>query len=160
MKQLSNELQLGKAGEHLVCADLILKGYTTYLSDQGIPYDVVLDYEHKLYRVQVKSTQKFIDIRGCSCYNFSCAYTGKNGKQYAYVSDFDIMALVALDTKQVAYIISTDCQSLTKNRIKAQIRLFVNRPPNKLQNRCRSKYWDEPRFIDKCPISKVIKDIQ
>ena len=37
----SNMLQIGKAGEYLVCADLILKGYIAFLSEQGLPYDVI-----------------------------------------------------------------------------------------------------------------------
>lgn len=39
---LSKELQLGKAGEHLVCFDLINQGYNAFLADQGLPYDVVV----------------------------------------------------------------------------------------------------------------------
>ena len=35
-------LECGKAGEYLVCADLILKGYIAYPSEQGLPYDVVM----------------------------------------------------------------------------------------------------------------------
>ena len=41
--RISNELQKGKAGEYLVCADLILKGFVAFISEQGLPYDVVLD---------------------------------------------------------------------------------------------------------------------
>jgi len=40
---LSKELQIGKAGEHLVCTDLILKGYNAFLSDQGVPFDVLVE---------------------------------------------------------------------------------------------------------------------
>jgi len=36
-----DDMQVGKAGEYLVCADLISKGYVAYLSEQGLPYDVV-----------------------------------------------------------------------------------------------------------------------
>jgi hypothetical protein len=36
-------LELGKAAEHIVCADLILAGYRAFLADQGLPYDVVFD---------------------------------------------------------------------------------------------------------------------
>ncbi len=34
---LSKELQIGKAGEHLVCCDLIQQGYNAFLADQGLP---------------------------------------------------------------------------------------------------------------------------
>jgi len=33
-----SELEIGKAAEHLVCADLILKGYRSFLADQGLPF--------------------------------------------------------------------------------------------------------------------------
>ena len=36
------DLELGKAAEHLVVADLILSGYRAYLTEQGLPYDVVV----------------------------------------------------------------------------------------------------------------------
>ncbi len=51
MDKLS-DLELGKAAEHLVVADLILSGYRAYLTEQGLPYDVVVDHEGRLYRVQ------------------------------------------------------------------------------------------------------------
>ena len=44
------DLQIGKAGEYLVCADLILNGYVAFLSEQGLPFDIVLDYNNKLYK--------------------------------------------------------------------------------------------------------------
>ena len=49
----SNELQIGKAGEHLACFDLISQGYHAFLSDQGLPYDIVLDIDGELRRIQV-----------------------------------------------------------------------------------------------------------
>jgi hypothetical protein len=35
------DLQLGKAGEYLVCADLILKGHIAFPSEQGLSFEVV-----------------------------------------------------------------------------------------------------------------------
>ncbi len=52
-----SDLEVGKAAEHLVVADLILSGYRAYLTDQGLPYDVVVDVGGRLYRVQVKATR-------------------------------------------------------------------------------------------------------
>lgn len=54
---LVDDMQAGKAGEYLVCADLILKGFVAYPSEQGLPYDVVLDCGGKLLKVQVKATR-------------------------------------------------------------------------------------------------------
>ena len=56
MKNIS-DLQIGKAGEYLVCADLILQGHIAFPSEQGLPYDVVFEYKDRLYKVQVKTTR-------------------------------------------------------------------------------------------------------
>ena len=35
----SKQLQIGKAGEYLVCADLIMKGFIAFPSEQGLSFD-------------------------------------------------------------------------------------------------------------------------
>ena len=59
MMRSSRQLQIGKAGEYLVCADLIMKGFIAFPSEQGLPYDVLLDNGKKLLKVQVKTTEKY-----------------------------------------------------------------------------------------------------
>lgn len=49
---ISNELQIGKAGEYIVCADIIIKGLVCYPSEQGLPYDVVIDNGSRLLKCQ------------------------------------------------------------------------------------------------------------
>ena len=46
----SNELQIGKAGEYIVCADLIIQNYIAFLSEQGLPYDIIMDSGDRLFR--------------------------------------------------------------------------------------------------------------
>ena len=53
-----DDLQAGKVGEYLVCADLILKGYVAFPSEQGLPFDVVLSANNRLYKIQVKTTRQ------------------------------------------------------------------------------------------------------
>jgi uncharacterized protein YerC len=103
-----NDLQAGKAGEYLVCADLILKGFIAYPTEQGLPYDVILDVSGKLYKVQVKTTRKpspvpqrknrtekyIVNIRRC----------GKGGRRSYKKGEVDIFAVVALDTRTIGYI--------------------------------------------------------
>lgn len=156
---MSHELRQGKAAEHLVCYDLLCMGHDAFLADQGLPYDVLLDLGQRVIRVQVKSTQSPIKVRESVCYNFSASYSGKRGKKYTSMSDFDMLALVALDCRKIAYLLPTECEGTTRGRLKAQIRLFVEKPKTKLPNRCRSGFWDEPRLIDQCPISRIIEDI-
>jgi len=52
-----SELEIGKAAEHLVCADLILKGYRSFLADQGLPFfgaesPYIVDVAPPLWAVQ------------------------------------------------------------------------------------------------------------
>ena len=68
--ELSNELQIGKAGEHLVCSDLILQGFNAFLADQGLPYDVVVDNDNKLWKIQVRATLTLSSVGKSLRYRF------------------------------------------------------------------------------------------
>jgi hypothetical protein len=102
------DLELGKAAEHLVVADLILQGYRAYLSDQGLPYDVVVDLGGWLIRLQVKATRCLRSVpqrsQRLESYLFHTRRAGKGGKRRYSAADFDMLALVALDVRVVAYM--------------------------------------------------------
>lgn len=105
----SYALELGKAAEHIVCADLILQGYRAFLSDQGLPYDVLLDLDGKIVRVQVKAScfPRNVNAAGRNpriAYSFSIRRRGKHHTSSLTFNDCDIVALVALDIRAVAYI--------------------------------------------------------
>ena len=103
-----NDVQAGKVGEYLVCADLILKGYVAFPSEQGLHYDVVLSVGNKLYKVQVKATRKPIPVpqrkNRTEKYCINIRRCGKGGRKSYGENDVDIFALVALDTKTIGYI--------------------------------------------------------
>ena len=40
---------MGKAAQHPVCADLLMKGYNAFPSAQGLPYYVVIDLGRRLF---------------------------------------------------------------------------------------------------------------
>jgi hypothetical protein len=113
---LSVELQIGKAGEHIVVADLLLAGYNAFLSDQGLPYDVLVDHEHRIYRVSVKSTLRAYQQRPpkhCPTYQPTPAYRFhlrcgryRKAKELKLIdpNEIDIIAAVALDIKRVGYL--------------------------------------------------------
>ena len=110
--RISNEMQTGKAGEYLACADLILKGLVAYPSEQGLPYDILIDLEDRFLKVQVKSTleprivpQRSIETRA---YMFNVKRCGKNGIHRYGPEDIDIFAIVALDTREVGYLKGAD----------------------------------------------------
>lgn len=101
---LSRELQIGKAAEHLVVADIILQGYSAFLADAGLPYDVVVDVDGALLRVQVKATMGGMPTRP-HVYRFGLR-AGK-GVRRRQSGTADLFAFVALDTKAVAYVPSS-----------------------------------------------------
>ena len=42
-----SEIDIGRIGEHLVCADIISQGYNAYMVEHGAQYDIVMDIETK-----------------------------------------------------------------------------------------------------------------
>lgn len=117
-----NDLQIGKAGEYLVCADLILNGFIAFPSEQGLPFDVVLNNKGKLLKVQVKTTRgpKYIPQRktDISAYIFHIGNNGKMNRRKKYDSNqVDLFALVALDSKRIAYIPYFNIQTTMNFRV-------------------------------------------
>jgi hypothetical protein len=143
---LLSDLELGKAAEHLVVADLILSGYRAYLTEQGLPYDVVVDHEGILYRVQVKASRraKRIPERAMFTpgYLYNVRRAGKAGRRQYGDDDFDLVALVAMDVRIVAYL-------PFKGRILQTIYL---RPPG-CQGSART---ERTRTIDQFPIETAL----
>jgi hypothetical protein len=107
-----DDLQAGKAGEYLVCADLILKGFVAYPSEQGLPYDVVMDFNGRLLKVQVKATRGLRNVPQrkipVNAYVFNIKRRGKRNKNRHTSTSCDLYALVALDTKEIGYMINRD----------------------------------------------------
>lgn len=119
----SKELQIGKAGEYIVCADLILKGFVAFPSEQGLPYDVLLDTGTRIFRVQVKTTTgpRVVPQRACEsrAYIFNVKRTGRgNTKRYTN-ADIDLFALVSLDTRKVGYLVGCDMPDTLNIRVDA-----------------------------------------
>mgnify|MGYP001564505010 CR=1 FL=1 len=102
----SKELKIGKAGEHLAVADLLLKGIEAFRSSDGVCYDVVADINGRLIKIQVKTTQKvrLMSQRANPIYFFHIKRTGKNGNRFYDKKDFDCFALVALDIRKIFYL--------------------------------------------------------
>ena len=60
---MNSDLMIGVAGEHLVCFDLITRGFTCFMTEQGLPYDVIADINGKLVKVQVPFSPQYVP--GC-----------------------------------------------------------------------------------------------
>jgi hypothetical protein len=130
MKHL-NDLQAGKAGEYLVCADLILRGHIAFPSEQGLPFDVVAVIGDKMIKIQVKATRTHKSTPQRKTYSpvylFNIKRCGKNGKGVYQKNDVDIFALVALDKKIIGYLSADKVKQTMLFRIKEH----------------QGKYWDE-----------------
>ena len=101
---LSKELQLGKAGEHLVCFDLISQGRNAFLADQGLPYDVLVDLDGVIKRIQVKTCSQIADYgKSKNVYRFSLR-SAKGANRAIKANKVDYIAFVFFDIKRVQYI--------------------------------------------------------
>jgi hypothetical protein len=144
------DLELGKAAEHLVVADLILSGYRAYLTEQGLPYDAVIDHAGALLRVQVKATREARKIpqRGAlgTGYMFQVRRAGKHGRRLYANNEFDIIALVAMDIRAIAYLPISD----------AILQTLQLRPPG-YQHHARA---ERRRNIDQFPIESAISVLE
>lgn len=103
---ISKELNIGRAGQHLVLFDLLSKGYQAFDTGEGINFDVVFELNNKLVRLQVKTTQKMRILHNHAnpIYFYHIKRSGKNGTKFYNKKDFDVFALVALDRKEVYYL--------------------------------------------------------
>ena len=132
----SNELQIGKAGEYLTCADLITKGMVAFLSEQGLPYDVVVDTGKRLLRCQVKTTEKPRKIPQRSKENFAYIFNikrhGKNNTSRYGPNEVDFFALVELETRTVGYLLPDNMPDTINLRVDG----------------LRGEYYDEKGLAD------------
>ena len=113
---ISDEMQVGKAGEYLVCCDLICQGKVAFLSEQGLHYDVIIDIDGKLKTMQVKTSQSlFIDSTKIPKVRFGLRRCKSNKHPYGYNNsgDVDYFAFVFLPERKIAYFKREDI--LSKN---------------------------------------------
>lgn len=94
-----NAVQIGKAGEFLVCSVLELLGHQTAICNgQGFDLLMFEDGTGDSYRIEVKSARTKQSQR----YKFATA-TGSASKKLLSPDDCDIVALVALDEKMIIF---------------------------------------------------------
>lgn len=142
-------MQAGKAGEYLVCADLISKGYVAYLSEQGLPYDVVLDTGEKLLKIQVKATRTHKQtpqrVSNINTYSFNVKRCGKGNKNFRSESSCDLFALVALDEKQVGYMKNKDVKQTMFFRVESMRGSYRD---ENIKTEVRGRYLSDMKLED------------
>lgn len=100
----SKELQIWKAWEHFVCYDLIMRWFNAFLSDQWCNYDVLVEIKWKIKRIQVRTRSKTSSyLKWKDVYRVSFR-RWRWSKKTINSSEFDFLAVVLLDIKQIAYI--------------------------------------------------------
>lgn len=102
------DLAAGIAGEHLVCADLLLAGYRAWRAEQVCPYDVVAEVAGRVVRIQVKTTRgpRAVPQRvgQYPAYMWHVRRSGKGSRRTYAPEEFDLLALIALDVRRIAYL--------------------------------------------------------
>lgn len=143
------DLAAGTAAEHLVCADLLLQGYRAFLADQNCPYDVAVEHCGRLIRVQVKATRGYKTVEykrsHTPAYMWHTRRAGKGGRRQYGADEFDIIALVALDIKCIAYRPVRD----------VVLQTIHLRPPGSVKGHPSRKL----RNIDEYPFSEALRDV-
>lgn len=107
---------IGKAGEHVACADLFMNGWVATLASEGQPYDILAEQAGKVIRIAVKSTTEARPRRkgARDAYRFDVHRRRPiPPKRLPYTkAEVDVVALVAIDSKQVGYIAVGECPVL------------------------------------------------
>lgn len=109
-----SSIRQGSRAEHLVIAELLSQGYPAFLSGGSLKYDVVVEVNSRLHKIQVKSTMRS-RLQGRSTNHAYMFKISSNRRGHLYQSDdYDILALVALDINQVAYMNFSDVSGMQK----------------------------------------------
>jgi hypothetical protein len=115
VRQASQELELGRAAEHLVCADLLLGGWHAFHTAQGMSYDLAVDVGARVIRVQVKATlhprHPQPSMRANPAYFFNIRRAGRGAARVYRHDEFDVYALVALDRRLIGYFAKAELPS-------------------------------------------------
>lgn len=111
---MTDALLVGAAGEHLVCADLLLRGIPATRTGIPGPWDVVAEVDGRLVRIQVKATAEarpFLQRRQLHLVGYTWAVRHGKGSTRAYAPGLvDIVALVALDVRRIAYVAASEAR--------------------------------------------------
>lgn len=109
------DFQVGKAGEHLVISELLSLGYEAFMAGEGLPYDIVFEKESKLIRVQVKTSRKPSSVpqrkKPTLGYLYHIKRRGKGFKKQYTEENIDLFAVVALDTKEIGYVLLNEVKA-------------------------------------------------
>lgn len=105
---------MGQAGEYLVAAEIIAKGHICLTTPPKVKYDLVVDVDDNLFKIQVKTVNfpRRASKTGKLVYEFSLKKDRKKASIYGR-DDIDGFALVAFSERQIAFVLLTDKTSMS-----------------------------------------------
>lgn len=99
---------IGKAGEHIACADLFLSGWVASIAAEGQGYDILAEREGRVIRIAVKSTAcarpRRTGARDAYCFHIEKRRPVAPRRLPYTIADADVIALVAVDSRRVGYM--------------------------------------------------------
>ncbi|HIF6607507.1 group I intron-associated PD-(D/E)XK endonuclease [Serratia sp. TKO39] len=108
---MGSELELGKCGEYYAIFTLAKQGFVAYPSDQGLPYDVVVDVGGRLLRGQVKSTMGRRDYgRMKDVYRWGTR-SSKGANRPTLAAKCDFYAFVSISDEKIAFMATSEILS-------------------------------------------------
>lgn len=154
---ISNNLELGKSGEHYALYELISQGYISFLSDQGLPYDIVVDVGGEILKGQVKSTFGHSDYgKSKNCLRFGTR-SGKKTVRSANADLCDFYVFVSISDKTASFFHTSEILSdVNKGAIKQTIDL---RSINKLEGKPRGRMLIAEDFSNFSRVLEVSKNV-
>lgn len=106
-----SELELGKCGEYYAIFKLTKQGFVCFPSDQGLPYDIVVEANGKLLRGQVRSTLRMRDYgKSKSVYRFGTR-TGKGDGRATSQQSCDFYAFVVIEEEKIGFMTTAELAS-------------------------------------------------
>lgn len=140
--------RIGRAGEHVVCAELLMAGYECFLAEGKAPYDIIADVGGRLVRLQVKTTSGVRlapqRINATPAYTFSARHMGKMQRIGYKAGQADLVAYVALDRRIVAYLPAERIAQSAVFRLREYDAMYV----------CKTGM-----FIDDFPLAKALEGL-
>ncbi len=100
-------IKFGIAGEYFVCADLLLQGFNAFPSGGSLllPYDVIVEANNNLYKIQVKSSETFSEYKQHkNVMSYRMRKCRQGNKRSLGIKEIDFIAFVFFPLQTTAYL--------------------------------------------------------
>ncbi|HCQ7399752.1 TPA: hypothetical protein ACYESC_003309 [Klebsiella pneumoniae] len=146
-----NELEMGKCGEYYAIFSLTKQGFICFPSDQGLPYDIVVQSEGRLLRGQVRSTLRMRDYgKSKNVYRFSTR-TGKGSIRATQCGCCDFYAFVVIEDEKIGFMAAmelTSCKNIGSIKQTLEFRTEDKVYPGRIYPTGKQRILDYSRNIE------------